>query len=328
MLIYPVFIPQAGCPFQCIYCDQHKITKSNEPDWQESDQLVANFCNKHKEDKKQIAFYGGTFTALSLREQRAQLSRWEKLLDHNTSIRYSTRPDCLNSAILDQSMELGVKTIELGIQDFNNEILSKSGRGYSTEQAIEACQWVISSGFELGIQLMPGLPGWTDQAIQVNLEHVLRIKPSFVRIYPVIILKDTTLENMYHEGVYTPLSTERAISITAEMVSNLEENDIPVAKIGLHGDLELDKSDIVAGPFHPAFGEMVRGRILSDKIVKTYIAGAKLLVANKSYQLLMGHEKRYLTDAKDKLGVSQIELILSKTMKNHDFEWTTDKVQE
>jgi histone acetyltransferase (RNA polymerase elongator complex component) len=286
-LIYPIFLPMLGCTHRCIYCDQRKISAAGNPDLDKEFQNAASFVAYHGGEDKEIAFYGGSFTALSS-DFRAQLmGRFSSLRDSQTIFRISTHPLYINEPILHECQEQGIGCIELGIQDFSSKVLSESGRGYSSSQAISAAWMVKNHGFKLGIQLLPGLPGSNKQSIAENQAVLCEIKPDYLRLYPLIVIKDTALAKSYAEGSYQPLSLEEAVNICADFAELAEREGISIIKMGLPSTLAL--SDIVAGPYHPAFGEFVMAERLIRSIVNAKIGGKQINLDKKQQTLILSH---------------------------------------
>ena len=298
-LIYPLFIPMAGCAAQCIYCDQSKISGAPALDLDLAIREVRAFIRHHPETDKQIAFYGGSFTRLPLAERNSMLERILPLLDEHSSIRISTHPLWINQEILDWCGLNQIRTIELGIQDFNAKVLQKSGRGYSTEEAANACKAVSAAGFELGIQLMPGLPGADSNTLQDNFHMLKELLPQFLRLYPLIVIKGTILATAYSQGTYQPLSLEAAINICADYSRLADALNIRIIKLGIPSNISSE--DIVAGPWHPAFGEFVRAELLIRKLVLDYLPDQPIFLNRKQASLLHGHGGRYFKILQDRL---------------------------
>lgn len=264
--IIPIFIPHYGCVHDCVFCNQRKITgvsTSVTPD-DVTTILATHLAGINQERYIEAAFYGGSFTALPLGLQAQFLAPAQNLLRQKRiqSIRLSTRPDCINKMILQQLKSYGVTTIELGAQSFADDVLYQAQRGHTAQTIWQAAMQIRSAGFNLGLQLMLGLPGeeWFD--IVESLEQVVRIKPDFVRIYPTLVLKDTILAEQYKNGSYRPLPLAEAINYSALLKSNFIAQGIPVIRTGLQATEALaDPAIVLAGPYHPAFGEMVDSRI-------------------------------------------------------------------
>lgn len=299
-LIYPVFLPQAACPGTCIYCDQKVI--SGQAQTQDIEQFlpaVAEFIRRNPGQEKQIAFYGGSFTAIPLQDRDRLLAQLETLLDDNTSLRISTHPLYIDEEVLDWAEKHRIKTIELGIQDFSTEVLSCSGRAYDGQQAIEACRMVQERGIELGVQLMPGLPGWTQASLDYNRDCLRLLKPNLLRLYPLIVIEGTALASLWKDKKYQALSLDQAIAQGVDYLELCEAEGISLIKLGLPSN--LDAAKVLAGPWHPAFGEFVKAERLIRKIALDYSPGQAIILERKQVSLLMGHKRRYLRLLEDRL---------------------------
>ncbi|MDO9578152.1 MAG: radical SAM protein [Candidatus Cloacimonadales bacterium] len=319
MKILPIFIPHLGCPFDCIYCNQKTITKIDLPDNNKIKTLIENFCRKNAEIAKEIAFFGGTFTNLPQIEQQNFFDMVKSFLNEKTGIRISTRPDAISEEILDFCRQNGVRTIELGIQSFADEILSAAKRNYTSESAIQACNLIKEKHFDLGIQLMPGLPGFSGKALEKTIRTTLQIKPNFVRIYPTIVLKGTRLAAWYESGLYQPLTLDEAISISTEMLNVFSENKIQVIKIGLHSDIETEQ--IIAGPYHQAFGELVRSEIYLRQLLKDF-SDKTLCLSPTDISLFKGFDMRMLRRLKSELKLEKIPILIDEKLPKGKFLFT------
>jgi len=322
--IYPVFIPFSGCGQRCIYCQQNIITRTDTPDFDAIREGLRNFCRKNRDVEKEIAFFGGSFTLLPIAKQKDYFSLLGEFIPSIDGIRISTRPDGISGQVLSFCKENKVRTIELGIQSFSDSVLKKVGRPYTKEMAVTAAESIKSAGFRITIQLMPGLPGEDDNTLAETIAETVRIRPDFVRIYPTLVLKGTELEREYYEGRFVPLTLEKAIAISAEMTSNFEENSIKVIKTGLHSDVSSNQGDVVAGPYHPAFGEMVLGRVLADKILSLsgieepdYWQKNTLLISPKNISALKS--------AKNYLSIKQLPVKLDCSIGRYEISVTADK---
>ncbi len=267
-LIIPIFLPNVGCREQCLFCNQ-KTSAEGPP----SPSSVRSFIeaslsgiqNKQKNREKQVAFYGGTFTAIHRDDQVRYLEEVKPFLASGliNSIRISTRPDALDEKILSLLKEYGVKTVEIGTQSMINEILMLANRGHWAEDTISAASLLKKYGFEMGLQLMIGLPGDNLVRFLQTLDQVIDLKPDFVRIHPTLVLKGSPLEILWRAGRYSPLSLEEAIQWLKRGLLKLERSSIPMARIGLQPTKELER-DFLAGPFHPAFRQLVDSEIFFD----------------------------------------------------------------
>ena len=260
--IIPLFIPHFGCPHTCVFCNQRKITGV---DTNVTAQEVADIIGRHLAQITrpyfvEAAFYGGSFTALPESRQRELLEPAAACFFAGKlqGIRLSTRPDCIRRENLDFLWSLGVRAIELGAQSFDDGVLRRAERGHAAADICRAAELVRQRGFQLGIQLMPGLPGDTEETMRHSLAETLRLRPDMVRIYPTVVLRDTALAAAYEAGSYKPLSLAAAVRIAAVMKLAFEQQGIEVIRTGLQSSPELDApGTVLAGPYHPAFGEMV-----------------------------------------------------------------------
>ena len=319
MKIFPIFIPHFGCPFKCVYCDQAAITKSEIPIIQSIADKVKKFCDNNILEEKEIAFFGGTFTKLSQEQQQAYFDAVNEHKDFINGIRISTRPDSIDQEVLDYSKDNNVRTIELGIQSFDDSVLQTTKRGYTSNSAIESCNLIKENNLALGIQLMPGLPGFNTNSLKKTIETTIKLNPDFVRIYPTIILKNTELENWFNLGKYSPLSLKEAIKITSEMISRFREKDIAIIKVGLHSD--INENDIIAGPYHQSFGELIRAEMLKVEILNDF-ENKTLEISPRDVSLFKGFNSKMLNEIKAKKKLKFLPIIINKNMKKDNFIFT------
>lgn len=255
-LIYPLFLPNHGCPGGCIYCDQVKISGAGAFDLDKAVQEVAGFIQRNPKRSKEVAFYGGTFTALPLSFREEILSRILEVVDEGTKLRISTHPLWINEDILRHCAEYRIQTIELGIQDWHDRPLALCGRGYTSAQALEAAHLVKDMGFTLGIQLMPGLPGSDIETLDYNHLVLTSLRPHMLRLYPVVVIRGTELQRSYEQGLYKALDVAEAVTICADYAELCEPLGIRIIKYGLPSN--IDPADVIAGAYHPALGELVK----------------------------------------------------------------------
>lgn len=280
--IIPIFIPHRGCPHDCVFCNQRKITARTEyvtPDdarriidtWLTTLRPAAPEGGLDLAEKGtvEVAFYGGSFTGLEIEEQSEFLEaayEYKKrgLVD---KIHLSTRPDYIDREILDNLRRWSVDTIELGVQSMDDEVLRMSNRGHSSADVYRACELIKEYGFELGIQLMIGLPGDTRETCIDAARRTASIGPSLARLYPTIVLDDTELYEMYRRGEYEPLSREEAIYRTKEMYRILDEAGITIMRVGLKSTEIIGEGGAInGGTYHPAFRQLVEGEIAKERI--------------------------------------------------------------
>lgn len=270
-MIIPFFIPFAGCPHHCIFCNQKSIIGQAQPIEPSSiPRTITQYLETNRSCKPiSVAFYGGSFTALPIDIQKNYLQAVQPFVTSGriSGIRLSTRPDCITPAILTLLNEYGVTTVELGAQSMDDLVLARAGRGHSAADTIKAAQLLKAHGFVVGIQLMIGLPEDSTQTFTNTVQRVIELRPDFVRLYPLLVIKGTLLENQYKAGEYTPLSLDEAIAYSRDALERFEKAGIEVIRIGLQPTEELEEpGTILAGPYHPAFRQMVESLMLLDKM--------------------------------------------------------------
>ena len=264
--IIPIFVPHLGCPHQCVFCDQQKITGVSTSITAEQIQNEIEQGLKIAGEKAPIvAFYGGSFTALPIAVQSHLLLPAVKLKDSGkiAGIRISTRPDAVSEEILRNLLLLGVSTVELGAQSLDNSVLQAAGRGHTYQDVVNAVRLLKKFSFECGLQIMIGLPQENWSSLLKTARRTLRLVPDFVRLYPTVIIAGTRLAELYESKSYSSLSLEEAVRRSAFLKLLLQyQNGIPVIRTGLQASASLDTPGTVkAGPYHPAFGEMVEAYI-------------------------------------------------------------------
>lgn len=266
----PIFIPHLGCPYDCIYCDQKKISAQMQiPTGNEIINTIEQYLSTIPVTAEvELAFFGGNFTAIPTDQQEAYLHLIQPFLKSGRiqGIRISTRPDCIDTTGLDLLQRYGVRTIELGVQSLNDEVLQASSRRYKAQDVCQSSSLIHEKGFKLGIQLMVGLPGDHYKRDIETVQATIKLAPQMVRIYPTLVIADTELDKMWQQGKYQALSLAEAIAICKDMLLLFAAASIPVIRMGLHPGEELRSSGIIkAGPFHPAFGELVEQAIFQEQ---------------------------------------------------------------
>lgn len=325
----PVFVPHLACPFQCIFCDQEKISGHHSPPDIET---VKRSVDKHlstipqKGSHIEIGFFGGTFTGIPVSLQASYLEMAKEYLDRGqiNGVRLSTRPDYIDEDKLSLLKDFGVTTIELGAQSMDDGVLRKSGRGHSPADTEKASEMILENGFRLGLQMMIGLPGDTPEKAVKTARKIVSIGAAEARIYPVLVIKGTPLERLFNEGKYQPLSLTEAIIASAKVLQVLEEGGVTVTRIGLHpSDGLLSGEEYIAGPFHPSFRELVMTRIWEDKLaaIIPHQKGSNLLVEVPPSQLnfAIGHKSanRKLLERHFKV----VRFIPQKSLKNYELRY-------
>ncbi len=253
-----IFVPHLGCPNKCSFCNQCHITgEVEQPTPQDIDIAVKNAISSknYSNVNTEIAFFGGSFTAIDRDYMLSLLEAAGKYVKNETvkGIRISTRPDCINEEILDILKSFGVTAIELGAQSMVDSVLEKNDRGHKAEDVENASKLVKAYGFELGLQMMTGLFGDTDEGSLYTAKKIIDLAPATVRIYPTIVLENTRLADLYNKGDYKPQTVDEAAQLCVRLSKMFESNNISVIRVGLH---TIDKGSYVAGPWHDAFGEI------------------------------------------------------------------------
>lgn len=270
--IVPIFIPHEGCRFHCIFCDQHAVTgRGRSPI---TPKEVRDIIFRYRETspqwrgERELAFFGGSFTMLALQRQQELLGVGKELISAGIidTLRVSTRPDAIDETVLYRLMRFGVKTVEIGIQTMNDTVLIGSQRGHTVSDSIKAARLLSTLNLEWIAQIMPGLPGDTDETIIETAFRVADLSPGGVRIYPALVLSATGMDHMYRRGEYNPLSLDHTVEIVKRMTMIFESRSIPIIRIGLCPSIELERR-IVAGPYHPALGSLVYESRMLDAII-------------------------------------------------------------
>ncbi len=311
--IVPIFISNQGCPHRCIFCDQKRITGEEKIGPESVERIIKTAISSKRFSKQQgieVAFYGGTFASLPLSYIKELLEPVKRYIEDGIvkEIRISTRPDSINEKVLGILKQYHVKTVELGAQSFDDNVLRLSKRGHSAEDIVNSFYMLKEHGFKVGIQLMPGLPGDTKEVFRKSIEKTLELIPDMVRLYPTVVIKGTELEELYNKKLYRPLSLQEAIDMCVEAVLALEMKGIPVIRIGLMNSESLVKN-IVAGPWHPAFGFLVRSRVFIEKCVIPQLKKSKIkdkvviFINPKVIPLLRGHKNEGIRMIEEETGV-------------------------
>ncbi|MBE7048319.1 MAG: radical SAM protein [Ruminococcaceae bacterium] len=254
----PIFVPHWGCPGSCIFCDQKRITGQREEMTPERAAAIIKDALQYRRPGEhwEIGFFGGSFTGIPIQQQEALLKVAQEAVQAGKveGIRLSTRPDYINSEVLTRLMRFGVSTVELGAQSMDDEVLLTCQRGHTAYQTVCAAQMIQECGLNLGLQMMVGLPGDTPEITMKTAQAFAEMHPACVRIYPTLVIRGTGLSNLYRAGSYTPLTLEKAVEQCSRLYRFFTENKIEVIRMGL---LQMNAKDVLAGPCHPAFGEMV-----------------------------------------------------------------------
>lgn len=343
--IIPIFVPHLGCPNDCIFCNQKSISgQKKNMTKEEAKKIIDDYLENIKNEDAQIeiAFFGGSFTAIEVEKQEELLELAYEYVKNGQveSIRISTRPDSIDKETLKRLKKYKVKTIELGVQSANNYILKRSNRGHTFEDVKKASKLIRRYRFDLGHQMMVGLPESTKIDEINTAKALIKLRPKMVRIYPVLVIKNTKLEEEYKEGKYEPLPLVQAVETCKELVEMFVKKKIDVIRVGLQNTDEITNpeektSEVVAGPYHPAFRQLVESSLWYDAIVakikklNVKVKEVEVTVNPADSNNVIGHKKENVIKLKDtydvdlilkqdeniKQGKSKIEI----TKTYHDF---------
>ena len=313
--IIPVFVPHLGCPNDCVFCNQRRISGALIPATKET---VINAIEEADRlgiaNQRELAFYGGSFTAISANEQEDLLGTAFDFIKSGKldSIRLSTRPDCIDTETLDRLKRYGVKTIELGVQSMCPDVLLASNRGHTAEDAVKGAGLIKKAGFQLVLQMMTGLPNDTKEKSVNTARELSKLKPDGVRIYPTVIIRDTALYDMWQAGTYSEHTVEEAVDWCAEIMDIFEAENIPVIRLGLNPTDELSGGAAVAGAYHPAFGELVAGKRYlkkAKKLLYDYDGEEAILGVSKGeISKAVGQKRCNITALTAKFGLKKISI--------------------
>ncbi|MGO1527103.1 MAG: elongator complex protein 3 [Senegalia sp. (in: firmicutes)] len=315
--IIPIFIPHRGCPHDCVFCNQRKITGL---DTDITNEDIVNTIEEHLATIKaqsiiEIAFFGGSFTGLDIVSQSSFLEIAKKYKDNGKidKIRLSTRPDYINEEILNNLKDYSVDIIELGVQSMDEGVLSASNRGHNVDDVYRAIKLIKKYDFNLGLQMMVGLVNDTYEKSLNTAKEFVKLKADLVRIYPTLIIKETYLEKLYKNNEYIPFSLETTIDYIKDILMIFKYNNIPVIRIGLQptDNISFEK-DVVTGPLHPAIRQIIESKIYKE-IIKILLKekefnskNLNIKLNNKMISLFVGYKGENLKDLRKKFNVKII----------------------
>ncbi len=309
--VIPVFVPHLGCPNDCVFCNQRRISGQLRPATPETvSEAIAGIPADFPEDVPiQLAFYGGSFTAIPEDEQDALLSAAGPLLKRfkNASLRVSTRPDVIDRPALERLLAYGVKTVELGAQSMCRDVLTAARRGHTPEDTVGAARLVSEAGLELILQMMTGLPADTPEKSLYTARRLIELEPDGVRIYPTVVIRDTALFELWRHGDYIEHTVEDAVSLCAELYELFEKAGIPVIRMGLNPTEDLTGGDAAGGAYHPAFGELVFSRVYLNRALALLgpqgpFKSVTLGVGKSRVSCMVGHAKSNIDALRRELG--------------------------
>ncbi|MBE5819782.1 MAG: radical SAM protein [Clostridiales bacterium] len=333
--IIPIFIPHLGCPNDCTFCNQKSISgQAKQVTKMEVKDTIEEYLRSFKDENayKEVAFFGGSFTGIEKEKQEELLSVAYEYIKNKkiNSIRVSTRPDYIDKDILKLLKKYGVKTIELGVQSTNDYILKRCKRGHTFEDVKKASKLIKKYHFDLGHQMMIGLPESTRLDELNTAKDLIKLKPKIVRLYPVLVIKNTQLEKEYNNKEYEPLALEQAVERCKELYYLFNSKKITVIRMGLQNtdiisDPKNASSEVVAGPYHEAFGQLVEDRIWYESIlekikkVNTKVKEIEIEVNPVDVNNVVGHKKDNLNRFKELYDVD-IKVKQSESIKVGNFE--------
>ena len=316
--IIPIFVPHLGCKQCCTFCDQKTISgETKQVTADDVRNTIEYYLKNFKNDNYvEVAFFGGSFTAIPIETQKELLEAVQPYIKGKKvdSIRLSTRPDAIDKNILKMLKKYHVKTIELGVQSSNNYILERCKRGHTFEDVKKASKLIRKYRFKLGHQMMVGLPESTEKDDIKTAEDIIKLKPKLVRIYPVLVIKGTGLEREYRNKEFIPLTVGQAVERSKEILRLFAKKNIQVIRIGLQNtetiaDPKNKDSEVVAGPYHPAFGQLVEDSIWYDKIVyeikkiNAKVIRVEIEANSQNINNIIGHKKENINKLKDTYAV-------------------------
>jgi histone acetyltransferase (RNA polymerase elongator complex component) len=317
-------VPHEGCPHNCVFCNQNSITGYQNKVTADTVHSTVKeyFTTITKEDSiVEISFFGGTFTAIPVDKQIELLTAAKYYKDCGVIdfIRLSTRPDYINNDILNRLKTFSVDIIELGLQSMDNEVLALSGRGHSKADTINASIKIKEYGFTLGHQIMLGLPGDNFEKDIDTVHESIKLKPDLCRIYPALVLKDTPMEVMYNRDIYKPYTLEEAVEISKKIYCLYTFYGIKIIRVGLQAtDNITEGKDIVQGPYHPAFRELVEGSLLCDMVLNElkHINGyVELFINSKYLSRLYANKKMFFSDMKRQLNIDDFKVSIDNSLE-------------
>lgn len=298
-----IFVPHAGCPHQCVFCDQRSISgHSSVPTGEEVAAVLEEAAAGLGDHVRtaQVAFFGGSFTAIPRDEMIGLLAAAQPFVGPEgfAGIRISTRPDAIDEEVLALLADFGVTAIELGAQSMDDAVLAASGRGHTAADVMSAARLIRQAGFSLGLQMMTGLPGDSDQGAVATATALADLAPDTIRIYPALVLAGTPLATALERGTYAPQTQEEAVALCARLLELFHSRGIAVIRLGLHDSPDL-RQNVLAGPHHPAFRELCEAQVLLEKALPQLPEGGgsiRLRVAAGSVSKMAGQHRSNLLE--------------------------------
>ena len=329
--IIPIFLPHAGCPHQCVFCNQVSITGAKH-EAVEPDKIriqIREFLNYKKENRKpvQIAFFGGNFLGLKLEDIKSWLKLAGEFVDQGLvdGIRFSTRPDTIDAARLDILENFPVSIVELGAQSMDDQVLALAGRGHRASDTIRAVKALKMRQLSVGLQMMVGLPGDSEAKSLATARKIADLDPDCARIYPTVVVANSRLAQWFKKGEYLPLSLEEAVSLVKKVYLLFKQEGIAVIRMGLQATDDLaDGSTVLAGPHHPSFGHLVYSEIFYDQAVAAIESEGMatntltILVNPRSISKMRGLNNSNIKRLKEKFKFEAIDVIPDSSLAEEE----------
>ncbi len=332
-LIIPVFIPHQGCPHHCIFCSQGAITgeAARTPSTDQIHEEIRRYLQYGRRPRPttQISYFGGNFLGLKPKTIRYLLEAAMPFIRTGQvdGIRFSTRPDTVSRQHLDLLADYPISTVEVGVQSMNDKVLEIAGRGHRSADTVMAARRIKARGYQLGLQMMVGLPGDDDDGAMQTARRIAGLKPDFVRIYPTLVLAGSPLADWYSSGRYHPLTLATCVSLVKRLLLFFNSHDIPVVRMGLQASDGLnDTGSLLAGPYHPAFGHLVHAEIVLDMISSALAKqshGSDRLTIRAHPSMVsrvQGLRKANFCHLKQAFGLNEIELIQDSRLCRHHLD--------
>ncbi len=341
--IIPIFVPHLGCPNSCTFCNQKTISgQSKQVNAKDVRDTIEYYLSNFKDNNKyvEVAFFGGSFTGIEEEVQEELLQAAFEYVKQKkvNSIRISTRPDYIDKKILKRLKKYKVKTIELGVQSTNNYILSRCQRGHTFEDVKKASKLIRRKRFILGHQMMVGLPESTKLDEINTTKALIKLKPKIVRIYPVLVIKGTKLEEEYKNNEYIPLTVNQAVERCKEIVAMFNKKNIRVIRLGLQNTNTIDEpghneSEVVAGPYHPAFRQLVESSMWYDSVLEhikqfnTKVKVVEIRANPMNINNIIGHKKENINKLNEIYDV-EVNVTSDESIRPGDFKVNILKTYE
>ncbi len=314
-----VFVPFNGCPHQCTFCDQKSITGVRyQPTAEDVDKAVQAALSGKRRYDYEIAFFGGSFTAIKRDYMESLLKSAYKYVKNGTvsGIRLSTRPDAVDREIMDILKSYGVTAIELGAQSMCDDVLEKNMRGHTADDVRAASALIKEYGISLGLQMMTGLYGSSREKDIYTAREIIALSPDTVRIYPTITIRNTALGRLYQSGEYIPDTLSESVDLCAFLLRSFMQNNIEVIRLGLHYSEELER-DMLSDNYHPAFRELCESRLFYDMFLeeakaKGITGDVQVTVSPRSVSKFIGQKRKNISSLAE-LGYN-IKIVQDKTL--------------